>query len=232
MELMEDPFFKNNGRPVPQTVQKLGAGFGNLSGQAFSETQNSLGPQGEVLRFNDEHDPKTGQFTSGQGGHAGGGVSSVEELSRPGKNYIVTKTGRITYHGKSFAPEETPIGGAHVTVKPNGDFQVNEGVLTEAMKTALKSAVNARSFDLEPERDKDGKYSMGTVAKFEHEDGRIAYVTKYNGKFHVNVLKNGTPHLPGAIYADQEEAVSKAEELLKRNELVYYEYRDGSKEWF
>jgi hypothetical protein len=45
-------------------------------------------------------------------------------------------------------------------------------------------------------RDKNGKFSMGVVAKFEHEDGRVATVTKFNDKFHVNVLKNGQPNLP------------------------------------
>ncbi len=71
-----------------------------------------------------------------------------------------------------------------------------------------------REFDLEPERDKDGKYSMGTVAKFEHEDGRVATVTKFNDKFHVNVLKNGQPYLPSAIYSDNQVAIDKAKELL------------------
>jgi hypothetical protein len=79
--------------------------------------------------------------TAPQGGHAGNGVSSVEELSRPGSNYVVSKQGKLTYHGKSFAPEETPVGGAHVTVLPNGEFRVNEGTLSPAMTTALKNGL-------------------------------------------------------------------------------------------
>jgi hypothetical protein len=62
-----------------------------------------------------------------QGGHAGGGVSSVEELSRQGTNYVVTKSGKLTYHGKSFAPESTPSGATHVTVLPDGSVRVNAG---------------------------------------------------------------------------------------------------------
>lgn len=62
-----------------------------------------------------------------QGGHAGNGVASVEELNRPGANYLVSKSGGITYHGKSFAPEGTPQGSSHVTVLPNGEFRVNSG---------------------------------------------------------------------------------------------------------
>lgn len=73
-----------------------------------------------------------------QGGHAGGGVASVEELSRPGSNYVVGKQGALTYHGKSFAPESTPIGSAHVTVMPDGNFRVNEGNLTPTMSNALR----------------------------------------------------------------------------------------------
>ena len=76
-----------------------------------------------------------------QGGHAGGGVSSEEELARPGTNYVVSKQGKLTYHGKSFAPEETPTGGAHVTVLPDGKFRVNDGTLSPTMETALKNGL-------------------------------------------------------------------------------------------
>jgi len=77
----------------------------------------------------------------GQGGHAGNTVSSIEEITRPGTNYIVHKNGNITYHGKSFAPEETPRGGAHVTVLPNGNVRVNEGVMSDIMHIHLKRAL-------------------------------------------------------------------------------------------
>ena len=77
----------------------------------------------------------------GQGGHAGNTVSSIEEITRPGTNYIVHKNGNITYHGKSFAPEETPHGGAHVTVLPNGNVRVNEGVMSDIMHIHLKRAL-------------------------------------------------------------------------------------------
>jgi len=76
-----------------------------------------------------------------QGGHAGGGVASVEELNRPGKNYVVKPSGATTYHGKSFAPESTPKGAAHVTVLPDGSLRVNEGTLTPAMEAGLKKAI-------------------------------------------------------------------------------------------
>ena len=87
----------------------------------------------------------SGVEIEGQGGHAGGGISSEEELSRPGKHYIVKANGDLTYHGKSYAPEETPRGAAHVTVKPNGEFQVNEGTLSDAGRKALEKAVGKPS---------------------------------------------------------------------------------------
>lgn len=79
-----------------------------------------------------------------QGGHAGGGVSSVEELARPGKNYVVPQSGPPTYHGKSFAPESTPRGAAHVTVMPNGELRVNAGTLTPSMERSLRTALKAK----------------------------------------------------------------------------------------
>jgi hypothetical protein len=79
-----------------------------------------------------------------QGGHAGGGVSSVEELARPGQNYVVPQSGSPTYHGKSFAPESTPRGAAHVTVLPSGELRVNEGTLTPAMERSLRTALKAK----------------------------------------------------------------------------------------
>ena len=152
MEMFRDTFTDNEGEAVAvPDIKQPRIGYGPLGQQQFPEAcsacETALGPQGEpIFRFNENHDEK-GQFTSGvtavaeQGGHAGGGVSSEEELARPGKHYIVDKHGRVSYHGKSFAPEETPPGGAHVTVKPNGDFQVNAGTLTESMKSSLAKAV-------------------------------------------------------------------------------------------
>lgn len=82
------------------------------------------------------------QAGAGQGGHAGGGVSSVEELSRPGTNYVVSQSGKLSYHGKSFAPESTPAGATHVTVLPNGQFRVNAGqTLTPVQEAALRQAL-------------------------------------------------------------------------------------------
>lgn len=76
-----------------------------------------------------------------QGGHAGGGVASVEELSRTGKNYIVKPSGSVSYHGKSFSPEAARAGEAHVTVLPSGELRVNAGRMSPQMEKGLRSAI-------------------------------------------------------------------------------------------
>jgi hypothetical protein len=76
-----------------------------------------------------------------QGGHAGGGVSSIEELRRPGQNYVIRGT-TLTYHGKAFDPGSTPAGSTHLNVRPDGSYLVNSGPgLTPAQERALTKAV-------------------------------------------------------------------------------------------
>lgn len=76
-----------------------------------------------------------------QGGHAGGVATSVEELNRPGKNYVVSKSGNVTYHGKAFDPGGIPEGASHVTVLPNGELRVNAGqTLSKTQENALRKA--------------------------------------------------------------------------------------------
>lgn len=78
----------------------------------------------------------------GQGGHAGGGVSSVEELNRPGSNYVVSQSGKLTYHGKAFDPGGIPSGSTHVTALPDGTLRVNAGPkLNPVQEMALKAAL-------------------------------------------------------------------------------------------
>lgn len=85
---------------------------------------------------------KAGSQVAEQGGHAGGAVTSAEELSRPGTNYVVSKSGQLTYHGKAFSPEATPNGASHVTALPDGTLRVNAGPkLNPAQEMALKKAL-------------------------------------------------------------------------------------------
>ena len=76
-----------------------------------------------------------------QGGHAGGGVSSVEEIKRGGQNYVVNPSGSLTYHGKSFAPESIRPGQAHVTVLPDGSIRTNAGYLSPSMEKSFRTAL-------------------------------------------------------------------------------------------
>lgn len=77
----------------------------------------------------------------GQGGHAGGGVASVEEINRPGQNLMVSKNNTVTFHGKSFAPEAAGPGSVHVTVMGDGTYRVNAGSLTKAQEAAIERTI-------------------------------------------------------------------------------------------
>lgn len=96
----------------------------------------------EAARASSDSKSNAVQVDDLQGGHAGGGVNSIEEISRPGTNYVVSKSGQLTYHGKSFAPESTPAGASHVTVLPDGQIRVNEGPqLTPAQVFSIRRAL-------------------------------------------------------------------------------------------
>jgi hypothetical protein len=80
-----------------------------------------------------------------QGGHAGGGVVSEEELARNASNYTVSKGGQLSYHGKQFAPESTPSGSTHVSVRKDGTYLVNDGPdLTSSQLKNLSEAVGKK----------------------------------------------------------------------------------------
>jgi hypothetical protein len=106
------------------------------SGTGPTVYQGAPKPQPQVI------EPEYLEDTDKQGGHAGGGVNSVEELARPGINYTVGKGGNIGYQGKAFDPGATPSGGVHVTVMPNGDYRINAGQdLSPMQKFALQRAL-------------------------------------------------------------------------------------------
>jgi hypothetical protein len=106
------------------------------SGTGPTVYQGAPKPQTQVI------EPEYLEDTDKQGGHAGGGVNSVEELARPGINYTVGKGGNIGYKGKAFDPGATPSGGVHVTVMPNGDYRINAGQdLSPMQKFALQRAL-------------------------------------------------------------------------------------------
>jgi hypothetical protein len=117
--------------------------WGNLEHDQAAQTQarTELGPNADPQAFLQRAQQiKQELMQGGQGGHAGNGVSSVEEINRPGNNFLLDKNGKLTFHGKSFAPEETPAGGAHVTVLPTGEYRLNAGALNGPMQTSLSNA--------------------------------------------------------------------------------------------
>lgn len=61
-----------------------------------------------------------------QGGHAGGGVASVEEINRPGRFVKVSKSGQLTDQGKTpdFNLRNGEVG---YQVKPDGTYEVKDG---------------------------------------------------------------------------------------------------------
>lgn len=72
----------------------------------------------------------------GQGGHAGGGVTSVEELARPGRFVKISKSGEVTDQGKTpdFKLKE---GEAGYQVKPDGTYELKAGVETPQTKQGV-----------------------------------------------------------------------------------------------
>jgi hypothetical protein len=73
------------------------------------------------------------------------GSISAEEANRPGTNYLVKRDGSLTAQSKSYAPEETKPGQAHVTLMSNGDYRVNAGDLTPQMEKGLRSGTKAKN---------------------------------------------------------------------------------------
>ena len=76
-----------------------------------------------------------------QGGHAGGGVASVEELNRPGRFVKVSRSGALTDQGKTPDFNLRP-GEVGYQVKPDGTFEVKDGMETPAHKAAIQRYAN------------------------------------------------------------------------------------------
>ena len=71
-----------------------------------------------------------------QGGHAGGGVASEEELARPGRFVKVSRSGQLTDQGKT--PDfNLKAGEVGYQVKPNGTATVMDGQETPMHKMAI-----------------------------------------------------------------------------------------------
>lgn len=126
--------------PTPQTPQQRI--FGNEEPSLPTDDDDLMSKLQKSVDLAKASKGGNGTQSAPQGGHAGNGVSSVEELNRSGTNYTVSKGGQVSYHGKSFAPESTPNGASHVTVLSDGSFRINAGqTLTPGQELALKNAL-------------------------------------------------------------------------------------------
>jgi hypothetical protein len=73
-----------------------------------------------------------------QGGHAGGGVASVEELSRPGRFVKISKSGMPTDQGK--VPDfNLKVGEAGYQVKADGSWELKAGQETSGTKLGVQN---------------------------------------------------------------------------------------------
>lgn len=72
-----------------------------------------------------------------QGGHAGGGVASEEELARPGRFVKISRSGIPTDQGK--VPDfNLAAGEAGYQVKPSGEYELKAGQETPATKRGVE----------------------------------------------------------------------------------------------
>lgn len=115
---------------VPSTVQGGQPGFANYLTE----------PTGTPVR--NINDYGTGNLppdmTAGALDSHGIGAASEEEQSRPGINYVISKTGQPTFHGKVFDPGSTPEGATHVSLMPeNGSVRTNMGKLTPIQQATV-----------------------------------------------------------------------------------------------
>lgn len=126
-------------------IRKIHSQLEDQIGQGQEEIQQWMQEHNKQTPGGKPKNPAQATFDKAkaeQGGHAGGGVSSVEELNRPGNNYVVSKSGNLTYHGKSFDPGGIPPGSTHVTALPDGTLRVNAGPkLNPVQEMTLKAAL-------------------------------------------------------------------------------------------
>jgi len=77
------------------------------------------------------------EVSAPQGGHAGGGVASVEELNRPGMFVKMDRAGQISNQNKTpdFNLQKGEVG---FQVMPDGTYRVAAGTPTAAQEAAIK----------------------------------------------------------------------------------------------
>lgn len=87
---------------------------------------------------------KPEDYAAPQGGHAGGGVASEEELARPGRFVKINRSGMPTDIGKSPDFGELKPGEAGYQVMPNGTFELRAGQQSPTTDAAMQKYLKAR----------------------------------------------------------------------------------------
>jgi hypothetical protein len=102
-----------------------------------------------------------------QGGHAGGGVASEEELSRPGRFVKISRSGMPTDQGKT--PDfNLAAGEAGYQVKPDGTYELKAGQETPATKRGVEQySKGVFNTNLKPKTAKETIEDEGLVHKGE-----------------------------------------------------------------
>ena len=130
--------------------------------------------------------------TAPQGGHAGGGVASVEELNRPGRFVKVSRSGQLTDQGKVPDFNLQP-GEAGYQVTPEG-YDLKAGQETPATKLGVDK------YHKEVFRPKAA--SVRPTPKQAIEDAGMVYKGELMPGSHVHMLEH--PDYPGKTAAMKE----------------------------
>lgn len=154
-ELSTTPIQDAIEKPAPTPEPSPTKRPSNLTDSGNKQRSNLSKNQKQLATADPELVEKYKQQEGEQGGHAGSGVSSVEELNRPGKHYVVPKAGFPSARGVDFDPGSTPSGATHVTVLKKATmgpgeyglgggyvYKINDGQqLSPAQYLKLKEAV-------------------------------------------------------------------------------------------
>lgn len=146
---------------------------------------------------------------AGQGGHAGGGVSSVEELNRPGRFVKVSRSGEVTDQNKVPDFLSLRAGEAGYQVKPDGSYELKAGQESPATKRGVEGYAREK-YGSRPQNPKLSTFEQVKPSKIK-EGGKDFEEQKYPKSYEVKVsFPNGDSHLDEVKGLNQGHALSRA----------------------
>lgn len=173
-----------------------------------------------------------GELKLGQGGHAGGGVASEEELARPGRFVKISRSGMATDQGKTPDFNLGP-GEAGYQVRPGGVYELKAGVETPATKRGVEGYAKELHGKALPTQlnlqkaPKDVVEDEGLVYKGEVSPGTDVHMIEHPG------FPGRTAALKGPLTPENVRAkmTSKLAEFGEKEPLpVSLKYSEGEKE--